>query len=68
MKAVLQRAFGDLDVLDLADLPDPEPGPGEVVVAVRATARTLAGSAPVRRETSVAFAASESSSALFRSP
>src|SRR5262249_25727360 len=39
-------------------------GKSAVVDAVRATARTLAGSAPVRRATSVAFAASDSSSAL----
>ena len=36
--------------------------------AVRTTARTCAGSAPVRRDIIVAFADSESSSALFSSP
>src|SRR5262249_1867980 len=43
-------------------------GSSDGIDAVRAPARTRAGSAPVRRATSVALAASESSSALFRSP
>ncbi|ODN70293.1 Mycocerosic acid synthase [Methylobrevis pamukkalensis] len=36
MKAVLSRRPGGPDSLEIADLPAPEPGPGEVVVAVKA--------------------------------
>jgi NADPH:quinone reductase-like Zn-dependent oxidoreductase len=36
MKAVRFHTYGDPDVLRLDDVPDPEPGPGEVVVRVRA--------------------------------
>lgn len=36
MKAVLVRAHGGLDALSCEDIPTPEPGPGEVRVAVRA--------------------------------
>ncbi|HEY7874818.1 MAG TPA: alcohol dehydrogenase catalytic domain-containing protein [Actinomycetota bacterium] len=32
------RSFGGTDAVEVVDLPDPEPGPGEVVVAVRAAA------------------------------
>lgn len=38
MKAVLCKAFGPPSSLVVEDLPDPAPGPGEVVVAVRAAA------------------------------
>jgi NADPH:quinone reductase-like Zn-dependent oxidoreductase len=38
MKAVAHRAHGGVEVLELVSLPDPEPGPREVVVAVRAAA------------------------------
>src|SRR5579863_10481184 len=34
MKALLCRALGPPETLELADLPDPSPGPGEVVVRV----------------------------------
>lgn len=34
MKAAIYHEFGDPDVLKYEDVPDPEPGPGEVVVAV----------------------------------
>ena len=34
----MQRGFGGPDVVGLEDVPDPEPAPGEVVVAVRACA------------------------------
>jgi len=36
MKAIVVRAFGGPEVLVLEDLPEPRPGPGEVVVRVRA--------------------------------
>lgn len=36
MKALLSTAVGGPETLVLADLPAPEPGPGEVVIAVRA--------------------------------
>jgi NADPH:quinone reductase-like Zn-dependent oxidoreductase len=38
MKALLSRAPGGPDTLELADAPDPVAGPGQVVVAVRACA------------------------------
>ena len=38
MQAVVFNEFGHSDVLRLAELPDPEPGPGEVLVDVAATA------------------------------
>jgi NADPH2:quinone reductase len=34
MRAVVCREFGSLDLLELGELPDPTPGPGEVVVDV----------------------------------
>lgn len=38
MKAVVLRSYGGPEVLAFDDVPDPEPGPDEVLVAVRATA------------------------------
>ncbi len=38
MQAVVFNEFGHSDVLRLEELPDPEPGPGEVLVDVTATA------------------------------
>jgi NADPH:quinone reductase len=38
MKAILCTRFGGPDDLELADLPDPQPGAGEVVVAIKAAA------------------------------
>jgi putative PIG3 family NAD(P)H quinone oxidoreductase len=38
MRAVVLRSYGDPDVLQVEDVPDPEPGPEEVVVAVVSTA------------------------------
>src|SRR3984957_8862676 len=36
MKAVRFSRFGDPEVLEIVDLPDPHPGPGQVRIAVRA--------------------------------
>ena len=36
MKAVRFSQFGDPEVLEIVDLPDPHPGPGQVRIAVRA--------------------------------
>ncbi|MBI2856444.1 MAG: zinc-binding dehydrogenase [Chloroflexi bacterium] len=38
MKAVYINGFGDVDKLTYGDRPDPTPGPGEVVIRVRASA------------------------------
>src|SRR5215469_835938 len=38
MKAVLCRKFGPPDELELADLPEPQAGPGEAVVRIKAAA------------------------------
>ena len=38
MKAVVLRDLGDADRLRLEEVPDPQPGPGEVVVRLRAAA------------------------------
>jgi putative PIG3 family NAD(P)H quinone oxidoreductase len=38
MRAVTLPSYGDVSVLTLADVPDPEPGPGEVLIDVVATA------------------------------
>lgn len=38
MKAALLKAFGGPENLELADVPDPVPGPGEVLLRVRACA------------------------------
>jgi NADPH:quinone reductase-like Zn-dependent oxidoreductase len=38
MKAIAIRAHGGPEVVKLEDLPDPQPAPGQVVVAVKATA------------------------------
>lgn len=38
MRAVFIREPGGLDVLEMRQVPEPEPGPGEIRVAVRATA------------------------------
>jgi NADPH:quinone reductase len=38
MKAVLCRAYGPPESLSIAEIPTPEPGPGEVLVRVRAAA------------------------------
>jgi NADPH:quinone reductase-like Zn-dependent oxidoreductase len=36
LKAVRFRQFGGPEVLEIVDLPDPHPGPGQVRIAVRA--------------------------------
>jgi NADPH:quinone reductase-like Zn-dependent oxidoreductase len=41
MKAALFRRFGGPEVLEIAELPDPRPGPGEVRIAVRAAGVSL---------------------------
>jgi len=38
MKAVVFHEFGGLDVLRVEELPDPEPGPGQVLLDVTASA------------------------------
>jgi putative PIG3 family NAD(P)H quinone oxidoreductase len=38
MRAIVLKSHGDPDVLTLAEVPDPEPGPEEVVVEIVATA------------------------------
>ncbi|NNN05296.1 MAG: hypothetical protein HKL90_05290 [Elusimicrobia bacterium] len=56
MKAILVRAFGGPEVLKLEDVPDPTPGPGQVVVAVKAVgvnpvdAYVRAGTYPAKPE------------------
>ena len=37
MRAVYYERFGGADVLTVGDLPDPQPGPGEVLIALQAT-------------------------------
>jgi len=41
MQAVVQEGFGGTEVLSVRDLPDPEPGAGEVLVRVEACALNL---------------------------
>ncbi len=36
MKAIQYTRFGDPEVMELAELPDPHPGPGQIRIAVRA--------------------------------
>ena len=38
MKAVVFHEFGGLDTLQLEELPDPKPGPGEVLIDIAASA------------------------------
>lgn len=38
MRAVVVKEFGGPEQLSITDLPNPQPGPGEVLIAVRATA------------------------------
>lgn len=49
MKAAIFHQFGAPDVLRYEDVPDPEPGPGEIVVAVRAVTVNRVLDASVRR-------------------
>ncbi|HTU74165.1 MAG TPA: zinc-binding dehydrogenase [Trebonia sp.] len=41
MRAVVMREFGPPEVLQLAEVPDPEPGPGQVVIDVRFSSVTF---------------------------
>lgn len=41
MRAILCKRFGGPEVLELADVPAPEPGPGQLLVEVRACAITF---------------------------
>ena len=36
MKAIQYSDYGDAEILDLVDMPDPEPGPGQVLVEIHA--------------------------------
>lgn len=38
MKAVLLKAYGDVDQFAVADVPTPKPGPGEVLIKIEASA------------------------------
>lgn len=55
MRAIVQRSFGGPEVLELAELPEPEPGATEVLVRVRAAGvnpvdwKTRAGRGPLRK-------------------
>ena len=42
MKAVRFGRFGGPEVLEIVDLPDPHPGPGQVRIAVRAASACTA--------------------------
>ena len=53
MRAVTLPSYGDTSVLTLADVPDPVPGDGEVLVDVAAHAGTLHHSEPVLQAAAV---------------
>ncbi|WP_049733017.1 NADP-dependent oxidoreductase [Rhizobium ecuadorense] len=38
MKAALLKSYGDVDQFEIADLPAPKPGPGEVLIKIEASA------------------------------
>lgn len=42
MKAVTARRYGPADILRIEDLPRPEPGPGEILIRIRAASVTTA--------------------------
>ena len=44
MKALMCREFGDLSVLKIEDIPSPDPGPGQVKIAMRACGVNFADS------------------------
>lgn len=50
MKAVIFREHGSSDVLELADVDRPEPGPGEVLIAVRAVSVNHGPDVETRRQ------------------
>ena len=41
MRAVLCRKFGPPETLEIVEVEDPKPGPGEIVIRVRAAAITF---------------------------
>jgi len=46
MKAIVITAYGGPEVLSVAELPDPVPGAGEVLIRVRAFGATSAQARP----------------------
>src|SRR5580704_6394192 len=48
MRAVRFDEYGDVDVLNVVEVPDPEPGPGELLVRVKA-AGVNPGEAKIRQ-------------------
>lgn len=46
MRAVLCRAWGTVEDLTIADVPEPKPAAGEVLIAVKATAVNCADALP----------------------
>jgi NADPH:quinone reductase-like Zn-dependent oxidoreductase len=66
MKAVRFSQFGGPEVLEIVDLPDPHPGPGEVRIKVRAAGHvvTVADFAGAR-EHGVVFSSGDAGRALY---
>ena len=68
MKAVVFEEFGGSDVLQLKELPDPEPGPGEVALDILASALNhLDVDVPASRSSRRSCSASRWSGASLRS-
>ena len=49
MRAVICRAWGEVEDLTIEDIAPPQPGPGEVLIAVKATAVNYADALLVAR-------------------